>query len=86
MKTNPRKTSEDPADVVTCDDIAVRLGRAQSLAEVLADAAGGGLGVEDENVLTVGLVIADELKQAQELLARYHTGTAKQPRKAKGAA
>ncbi len=56
---------------VTQDDITDRLDRAQALAYVLADAAGGNLGVEPENVHQVGLAIADGIRQAQELLARY---------------
>lgn len=79
MKTNPRKPSTDPADVVTRDDIAVKLERAQSLAEVLADAAGGGGDIASDNVYNVGLIIASEIAQAHELLEHYK-GQAKPPR------
>jgi hypothetical protein len=74
MKTNPRTPT------VSRDNITDRLDRAQSMAYVLADAAGGDLGVEDENVHQVCLLIAEEIKQAQELLARYEA-KAKPPRK-----
>ena len=74
MKTNPRTPT------VSREEITDRLDRAQALAYVLADAAGGDLGVEDENVHQVGLVIAREIKQAQELLERYEA-EAKPPRK-----
>ncbi len=70
MKTNPR-TPNAKTSTVTRDDIADRLARAQALAYVLADAAGGGLGVETDNVHQVGLVIAEEIKQAQKMLERY---------------
>lgn len=79
MKKNPRTSSTEPS-IVTRDDIADRLDRAQALAYVLADAAGGELGVEADNVHQVGLVIAEEIKQAQKLLVRYE-GKAKSPRR-----
>ena len=74
MKTNPRTPT------VSREEITDRLDRAQAMAHVLADAAGGDLGVEPENVHQVSLVIAREIKQAQELLERYE-GKAKRPRK-----
>ncbi len=67
------------------DDITDKLDRAKALAYVLADAAGGDLNVEDENTHQVSLMIANELKQAQELLARYEREV-EQLRKAKEAA
>lgn len=72
MKTNTPST--------TITDIMIKLERAQSLAEVLADAAGGGGDVISDDVYNVGLVIADEIKQAHELLERYK-GKTKRPRK-----
>lgn len=84
MKTKPR-TPNAKTSTVTRDDIDDRLARAQALAHVLADAAGGDLGVESDNVHQVGLVIADEIKQAKKLLERYK-GEAELPRNAREAA
>lgn len=70
---------------VTYDDITDKLDRAQAMAYILADAAGGDLGVESENVHQVGLVIANEIKQVQELLERYEAKS-KPPRNSKEAA
>lgn len=50
------------------EEITERLERAKALAYVLADAAGGDLGVEAENVHHVSLMIAREILQAHELL------------------
>lgn len=50
------------------EDIAEKLERAKAMAFVLADAAGGELGVEADNVHHVGLMIAREVEQALELI------------------
>ena len=50
------------------EEITEKLERAKSLAYVLADAAGGDLGIEAENVHHVSLMIAREISQAHELL------------------
>ena len=52
------------------DCITDALNRAQALAHVLADAAGGDLGVEAENVHQVCLMIAKQVKLAQDLLGQ----------------
>lgn len=71
MTTKARKTKIDLADLVTGDDIADRLDRAEALAYVLADAAAAGIGVDEEHVNHIGQVIAREVAEAKTLLADY---------------
>lgn len=59
------------APISIIEDIEEKLDRAKALAFVLADAAGGDLGVEADNVHHVGLMIAREVEQARELLEKY---------------
>jgi hypothetical protein len=64
---------------VLVEEITDKLDRAKALAYVLADAAGGGVGVEDENVNHVCHMIVQEIERARELLESRES--AKQSRK-----
>lgn len=63
------------------EDLSEKLERAKAMAFVLADAAGGDLGVEPDNVHHVSLMIAREVEQAHAMIQK-HFDTTQQKRAA----